>query len=359
MGQEAVGRGMSACAHGGPYSVDNRLVKLDFSSSVNPLGTPVRALRAIVKSARELSPKYPDPECAELRKSLAEYLGLDAEWIVAGNGAVEIIYWFAQAFAGAKVVIPSPTFCEYELASQRAGAPIKFVPLAQFSLESDSVVKEARGADAIYLCNPNNPTGKLATSQIVKILESVQEQTMVLLDECFIELVDNPRSHTLIPRLREFENLVILRSLTKSFGLAGLRVGYACSSPSNIEKLKRHRIPWNVNALAQAAGVAALSDPMHLARARKVISRERKGFRNRLSKLPSFDPLGSDANFFMLNLRNRNSTTFRDRLLRKTGILVRDCSTFNGMDSRHVRIAVRTASENRRLVNSLEAFGSG
>ena len=156
MGQEATGRGMSACAHGGPYSVDNRLVKLDFSSSVNPLGTPVRALRAIVKSARELSPKYPDPECAKLRKSLAEYLGLDAEWIVAGNGAVEIIYWFAQAFAGAKVVIPSPTFCEYELASQRAGAPIKFVPLAQFSLESDSVVKETRGADAIYLCNPKS-----------------------------------------------------------------------------------------------------------------------------------------------------------------------------------------------------------
>src|SRR5687767_2841253 len=129
MVQEIVSRGTSACAHGGMYSVDHRLVKVDHSSNVNPLGTPPRALKPIARYAKDLSSKYPDPECTELRKSLAAYLKLDPDWIIVGNGAVEIIYWFAQAFAGKKVVIPSPTFCEYELASRKSGASVIVVPM--------------------------------------------------------------------------------------------------------------------------------------------------------------------------------------------------------------------------------------
>jgi threonine-phosphate decarboxylase len=352
-------RAMSSCAHGGIYSVDHRKVKLDFSSSVNPLGAPPRALRAIVKNAKDLSSKYPDPESSGLRKSLAKYLKLDEDWIVAGNGAVEIIYWFAQAFSGKKVVIPSPTFCEYELASKKAGASVDIVPMIEFALDSDSVITATRGADALYLCNPNNPTGKLATGQIRKILDGIGKKTMVLLDECFIELAGDGGNSSFVSSLEEYENLVILRSLTKSFALAGLRVGYACASPANIEKLKRHRIPWNVNALAQAAGVAALSDSKHLARSRIAVERERKFLIARLSKIDSFAPVESDVNYFMLNLRGQDSTTFRDELLSKTGILVRDCSTFNGMDAHHVRIAVKTHGENLRLIKALEAFESG
>jgi threonine-phosphate decarboxylase len=350
---------MSACAHGGIYSVDHQKVSLDFSSSVNPLGAPDRALRAVVKCARDLASKYPDPECRELRQSLGGYLELDEDCIVVGNGAVEIIYWFAQAFSGKNVLIPSPTFCEYELVSRRAGSSVKIATMTDFALDSDSIITAAAGADALYLCNPNNPTGKLATGEIRKVLDGIDKKTMILLDECFIELVDDSGKNSFVPSLKHYQNLVILRSLTKSFALAGLRVGYACASPSIIEKLKRHRIPWNVNALAQAAGVAALSDRKHVSKSKKVIAREREFMITRLSKLRSFSPVESDANYFMVKLHGRDSTAFRDELLEKTGILVRDCSTFNGMDRHHVRVAVKTRRENLRLIKALEAFDSG
>lgn len=359
MVQETASSGMSACNHGGMYSVDHKLVKVDCSSSVNPLGAPRRASKAIAKYAKELSSRYPDPECTELRKRLGRYLEIDPSRIVVGNGAVEIIYWFAQAFARKTVVIPAPTFCEYELASRMAGATVRFVPLRQFALDSDLVIREAREADALYLCNPNNPTGLLETQEIERIIDNVDKRTMILLDECFIELVDKTGRNSFVAKLGEFENLIILRSLTKSFGLAGLRVGYACCKPSSMEKLKRHRIPWNVNGLAQAAGTAALSDSRYLARAKKIISRERKFLFDRLSKTSSFVPMQSDANYFMLDIQHRDSTTFRNELLRKTGVLVRDCSTFTGMDRHHVRIAVKTHPENLQLVKSLEGFDSG
>ncbi len=339
--------------------MDHKRVKIDCSSSVNPLGTPQKAIQAIVRGVRTLSQRYPDPECSELKKSLSRYLKVDPDWIIVGNGAMEIIYWFAQAFAGKQVVVPAPTFCEYELASQRAGAAVRFIPLHHFELDSDSIIRNAKGSDAIFLCNPNNPTGMLSTVGIAKIINSVGIHTMILLDECFIELVNDPERNSFVRKINEFKNLVILRSLTKSFGLAGLRLGYAICNPSAAERMKKYRIPWNVNGLAQAAGVAALSDANHLERARAIIARERRFLRSGIGKMKAFAPHDSDANFFMVNLRHRDSTQFRDSLLKKTGVLIRDCSTFTGMDSHHVRIAVKTRKENMILLQALEAFDRG
>jgi threonine-phosphate decarboxylase len=347
---------MSACSHGGVYSVNPRLVRVDCSSSVNPLGTPGKAIAAIQKNAKALVPIYPDPECRELKKSLSRYLHVDQDWISVGNGAVEIIYWFAQAFAKNKAVIPAPTFCEYELASRKAGAEVTFVPLRDFQLDAGEIIEKAKGSDALFLCNPNNPTGTLATREIRKIIEGVDSSTKVLLDECFVELVDDPNSNSMVGRIEEFDNLVILRSLTKSFGLAGLRVGYSICNPALASKLSAGKIPWNVNGLAQAAGVAALADKTHLPRARALVKKERKFLHDKIAKLESFIPLESDANYFLIDLKNKDSTQFRDALLKKTGVLVRDCSTFTGMGSRHVRIAVKSHAENVRLVKALEGF---
>ncbi|MEM3159991.1 MAG: histidinol-phosphate transaminase [Nitrososphaera sp.] len=347
-----------ACSHGGIYSVDHRQVKVDCSSSVNPLGAPKKAIRVIEKGASSLAPVYPDPECTSLRESLARHLGTDAGRIAVGNGAVEIIHWFAQAFAKNRAVIPAPTFCEYELASQRAGANITFVPLApDFRLDAGAVIDAARGADAVFLCNPNNPTGLLATSEIKKIIKGVDSSAMILLDECFIELAD--RAETLVDMVNEHDNLAVLRSLTKSHGLAGLRVGYSVSSPAVVEKLSAFRVPWNVNGLAQAAGVAAVSDRAHVARAAKLVKKERKFIHDRIKKMQSFTPLASDANYFLVKLDGRDSTGFRDQLLKKTGVLVRDCSTFTGMGSQHVRIAVKTHRENLIVLKALERMENG
>ncbi|HEY3094264.1 MAG TPA: histidinol-phosphate transaminase [Nitrososphaera sp.] len=358
MEQEVVSKGMSACSHGGVYSVNPKLVRVDCSSSINPLGTPTKAIAVIQKNAKSLAPMYPDPECRELKKSLSRYLGVNPEWISVGNGAMEIIYWFAQAFAKGRVVIPAPTFCEYELASHKAGAEVVLVPLRNFELDADQMIEKARGAGAVFICNPNNPTGMLATKEIRKVIKGVGSSTKVLLDECFIELVDDPDANSMMSMIKEFDSLVILRSLTKSFGLAGLRVGYNVCNPSLAGNLSANKIPWNVNGLAQAAGVAALADKKHLTRARAIVKKERKFLYDNIGRLKSFWPLKSDANYFLVDLHGRNSTQFRDALLKKTGVLVRDCSTFTGMGSQYIRVAVKTHRENRRLLKALEAFDS-
>lgn len=353
-----ISKGMRTCSHGGIYSVNPRLVKLDCSSSINPLGTPRKAISAIKMNANSLVQKYPDPECRELKKSLSRYLGIDPEWISVGNGAIEVIYWFVcAAFVKGRVVIPAPTFCEYELASQKAGAEVTFVPLHNLELEAGQVIEKARGADAVFLCNPNNPTGILATKQIMKIIENVDSSTRILLDECFIELADNPDANTMIEQISEFDNLVILRSLTKSFGLAGLRVGYGVCNPTLAKKLSANKIPWNVNGLAQVAGVAALLERRrYLSKARALVKKERKFLHDSIGKLQSFRPLRSNSNYFLVHLQGRNSTQFRDKLLKKTGVLVRDCSTFTGMGTQYIRLAVKMHTENILLLKALEAF---
>lgn len=346
-----------ACSHGGIYSVDHRRVRADFSSNVNPLGAPKKALKAIERGSA-LASVYPDPECADLKRSLARYLRTDAGMMVVGNGAVEIIHWFARAFAKRRAVIPAPTFCEYELAAQRAGAETTFVPLGpDFCLDSGAVIDAARGADALFLCNPNNPSGLLATSEIEKIIKSVDSSTMILLDECFIELADE--TETLVRMVPAHDNLVVLRSLTKSHGLAGLRVGYSISSQDVVERLSAFKVPWNVNGLAQVAGVAAISDRTHIAKSVRLIKKEKKFLHDRIMKMQSFAPLASDANFFLVKLDGIDSTEFRDVLLKKTGVLVRDCSTFTGMGSQHVRVAVKTHSENLALLKALERMDDG
>src|SRR3712207_6188882 len=144
---------MVACSHGGIYSVNPCLVRLDCSSSVNPLGAPKKAIAAVKKNSNSLIQTYPDPECRELKKSLSRYLGIDSQWISLGNGAIEIIYWFVYATSvRGRVVIPAPTFCEYEVASQKVGAKVTFVPLHNFEIDADKVIEKARDADAVFLC---------------------------------------------------------------------------------------------------------------------------------------------------------------------------------------------------------------
>ena len=359
MGEEVTrSKTMGACSHGGIYSVNPRLVRLDYSSSINPLGTPKKAIAAVKMSANSLVQTYPDPECRELKKSLSRYLGIDSEWFTLGNGAIEIIYWFAHTTTSVRgrVVIPTPTFCEYEVASQKVGAEVTLVPLNNFDLDADKIIEKARGANAVFLCNPNNPTGMLATKQIMKIIENIDSSTKILLDECFIELADNPEANTMIDQISEFDNLVILRSLTKSFGLAGLRVGYCVCNPTLAKKLSTNKIPWNVNSLAQVAGVAALRERRCLSKARALIKKERRFLHDNIEKLESFHPIRSDSNFFLVHLQGRNSTQFRDRLLKKSGVLVRDCSTFTGMGAQYIRIAIKKHSENILLLKALEAF---
>jgi threonine-phosphate decarboxylase len=351
----------TACSHGGIYSVNPRLVTADFSSNVNPLGISKNALKAIQKSIGKLSSLYPDPECIDLKKGILNYLdiGLKLDCICVGNGATEIIHDFAKAFVRNKVLIPAPTFCEYEIASRRMGANILFIPLKNMTLDTELIIEQAKKQDAIFLCNPNNPTGLLSTNEIKKIVGSIDSSTKVMIDECFIELVEYDghvnQKYSMINKINEFDNLVILRSLTKSFGLAGLRVGYSVCNPGLASKLSANRIAWNVNGVAQMAAIAALKDASHLANARAVIKKERKYMQSKIAKkMQTFTPCKSDVNFFLIHLKNKNSIKVRDSMLIKSGVLVRDCSTFTGMGHGYIRVAVKKHKENLLLLDAME-----
>lgn len=349
-----------SCSHGGVYTVSPRLVRVDFSSNINPIGISRNVLNVLRKNLPKLSSIYPDDENTILKKKIIDYLDgeVSQESLNIGNGATELIYNFVRAFVRNQVVIPYPTFCEYELASRKMGAKIKHVPLKEWQLDVDRILEKTKNSDAIFLCNPNNPTGLFSYDLIEKLVKKIDRSIKILIDESFIEFVDE-RKHprTFIEKINEFQNVVVLRSLTKSFGLAGLRLGYCVSHPSIGKKISHNKITWNINGLAQMAGITALENLSHIRRARKIIKTEREFMYASINhKLSSFSAIESDVNFYLIRLRIGRSKQIRDLLLEKNGILVRDCSDFKGMNDKYIRVAVRNRSENLALLDSLESL---
>jgi threonine-phosphate decarboxylase len=352
----------TSCFHGGIYSVNPKLVKVDFSSNVNPLGISNRVLTSLTRHLSSISSSYPDPGCIELKKKILNYLDseLSSECICVGNGATEIIHDFARSFVRKKALIPAPTFCEYEVASNRLGADVALVPLKNMRLDPDSLIEKSKKQDAIFLCNPNNPTGLVGASEIKKVIERLDNSTKVLIDESFIEMVDEgKKAYTFIDKVKEFDNLVVLRSFTKSFALAGLRIGYCVSNPKLAKKIAAKHISWNVNGVAQMAAIVALKDVKRIAKARELVQKERTFMYNYINgKLENFAACGSDANYFLIHLKSGHSKKIRDLILARSGILVRDCSTFYGMGSRYIRVAVKIHDQNLLLLNALQSLDS-
>jgi threonine-phosphate decarboxylase len=353
---------LDSCSHGGIYSIKNPLqVKIDFSSNINPLGISRQVLKEIKKRIKQISHVYPDSNCNLLKKSIAEYVehGIDKEWISVGNGATEIIHNFVRAVSLSNSIIISPTFCEYELASKRCKMKINFIPLSKkLQIQTDTVIEKSKKINSntlIFICNPNNPTGLVNTQMIEKILSSIDPSKVILLiDESFIEFLNDIERESLMSKIKEYKNLAILRSMTKSYGLAGLRLGYLVANPHLIQKLKPFQIPWSVNGIAQIAGIAALNDQDHVIRAKKIIQRERSYMYKKINNKENHaNALRSDVNFFLIKLKNINSITYQKILLNCHGIYVRDCSSFRGMSSDFIRVAVRTHKDNVILLKAI------
>jgi threonine-phosphate decarboxylase len=331
---------------------------LDFSSSVNPLGPSKQAVDAAKKAFSQIA-AYPDSNSNELRQVISSHYGISKGNVVVGNGSTELIYLFAEVFMkkGDKAVMPSPTFGEYESAVRKTGETPKFVKLNKtFNIDVEAFKREITDSKLVFLCNPNNPTSKLICQETLKdILDTALDNgTLVFLDEDFLEFVENEKNLTMIGKINQYPNLFILRSFTKIFGLTGLRVGYGIANEEIISVLSCAKIPWNVNCLAQAAAVAALKDEEHLRVTRELIKKEKVWLKSELGKFGAFKFSEPDANFFFINIRQSGftATELKNKVL-KQGILIRDCTSFKGLDEVYVRVAVKTRVENERLI---EAF---
>jgi L-threonine-O-3-phosphate decarboxylase len=359
-------KNLKPCAHGGEIldaagkSGFRREEILDFSSSVNPLGPSEKALEAAKNSFKEIA-TYPDSNSNELRQAIADHFdGLSKTNVIVGNGSTELMYLFAEAFMkkGDTAVIPAPTFGEYESAVRKTGETPKFVRLDKnFNVDADVFAREMVGAKIVFLCNPNNPTSILIPTETLKgiIEEALAQDSLVFLDEDFLEFVENEKALSMINKIKAYPNLFILRSFTKIFGLTGLRVGYGIASEEIINVLLCAKIPWNVNCLAQAAAVAALKDEEHLRVTRELIKNEKAFLSTELEKIKSFKVFPPDANFFFIDIRKSGLTAaeLKNKLLRQ-GILIRDCTSFRGLDEYFIRVAVKTRVENERLIEALK-----
>ena len=270
------------------------------------------------------------------------------------------MYLFAEAFLkkGETALIPAPTFGEYESAVRKTGETPKFFKLGKnLYVDSEAFKTEISGAKIIFLCNPNNPTSMLIPKEtLTDIIEiALEHDSFVFLDEDFLEFVEDEKALTMIGKINTYPNLFILRSFTKIFGLTGLRVGYGIANEEIINVLSCAKIPWNVNCLAQAAAVAALKDEEHLKFTRELIKKEKAWLNAELGKFGSFKFSTPDANFFFINIRKSGLTAsqLKSKML-KQGILIRDCTSFKGLDEFYVRIAVKTQEENERLIEALK-----
>ncbi len=332
---------------------------LDFSSSVNPLGPSKKALAATEAAFRYI-PAYPDSNSTQLREVIANhYSGVTKDNIVVGNGSTELMYLFAEAFLkrGEKALMPAPTFGEYESAVRKTGESVKFVRLgSSFQVEAEAFKSAMAGCKLLFLCNPNSPTSKLIPqTTLTELLETALAQDiLVFLDEDFLEFVDDEKTLSMIPKIGKYPNLFVLRSFTKIFGLTGLRVGYGITSKDIADVLLCAKIPWNVNCLAQAAAVAAVEDQEHLQVTWELIKKEKAWLQQELGAIKSFSFSPPDANFFFIDIRETGLTAnaLKHRML-KQGILIRDCSSFVGLNEFYIRVAVKTHEENQCLI---EAF---
>ncbi|MBU2559333.1 threonine-phosphate decarboxylase CobD [archaeon] len=335
---------MKKPAHGG--DVWSQEVETDFSSNVNPLGPPERVKEALIGAIDDIH-HYPDIDAAELKAAISKYVGTSPENITLGNGSTELIKNFCEQFArGGNVVIPIPTFSEYEYFARLNGSEVRHA-----LLETKKIIESIdRNTSAVFLCNPNNPTGTLFDEREIETLikAALDASALVFLDEAYIEFSE---SKSFADRACEFENLVVLRSLTKFFSLAGLRIGYACAAKELIDAMERARVPWNVNTLAQVAGIESLKDTKFIDTSKEFIKKEREFMSSELSKFLKVEK--THANFFLIDLDGKiTSGELKGRLLKK-GMLVRDCSTFAGLDDNFIRVCIRRHDENAKLIEEL------
>ncbi len=324
---------------------------IDFSVCLNPF--PLPGIKRAVSRA-EIG-QYPDSEATVFRQRLAEKLGTSVENVLAGSGTTELIRLIALAYfrPGDRVLIPQPTFSEYEVACRISGAEPVLQPRMKaadaFSLDTEETADLARKyrPRAIFICNPNNPTGRYLSREKIEALLEAAGESLLVLDEAYISFIDDAWPAI---GLAKRENVVVLRSMTKDYALAGLRLGYALAHREVIANLRRVRPPWNVNVFAQEAGLAALSSAGHLEKSRRKIQEAREFLVAELERL-GLKALPAETHFFLVKAGDAGA--FRRALLRD-GILVRDCASF-GLPG-YVRISPRTLPECRKLINAIHRW---
>lgn len=323
------------------------------ASNENPLGPSRKALEAVQKALPALH-RYPDGSCFYLVKKLAEHLKVAPDQLIVGNGSDEIITLAVRAFVepDEEIVIAHPTFLIYKIAGQLAGARVRTVPMTDFRYDLGSMRKAVTPkTKLVFIANPDNPTGSYVTkAEVEAFLEGLSSDTIVFFDEAYAELADVPDYPDTRPLLAK-RPVIIARTFSKAYGLAGLRVGFCMAPKELIETMNRVREPFNVNSLAQVAAMAALEDTQHLEATRRLLREEKRKLSGALREM-GFSCVPSATNFILFHAGPK-AGELAQALLEK-GIIVRHMQAWDLPD--YLRVTAGLAGENDAFIQELKAL---
>lgn len=331
------------------------IIKL--ASNENPLGPSPLAIKALEGELRALN-LYPDANCYLLKQKIAQHMEVIPQSVLIGNGSDELLRLIAQTFINQddEVILARPTFSEYEFTAKIMGARCIRVPLENYKYDLKGMLAAISGkTKIIYLCNPNNPTGTFLTADETELLlQEVPGSLLVVFDEAYIEYADDKKVKSALRYLKGKKNIIILRTLSKLYGLAGLRVGYAVTHPEIAAAVRRTAEPFSVNSLAQAAATAALDDVEHVKNTLE-LNRQGKEYLYKEFDLMGLDYVPTQANFIWVDTGREAETVFEPLL--KMGVIIREGSVFGY--PRHIRVTIGDTGQNFRFIAALKTVLRG
>lgn len=348
----------SACCHGGDVYTKRKMKyankMIDFSANINPLGMQQEVKNAIIDNIDKYE-CYPDPLCRELRTKIAEVENTNKDNILCGNGAADIIFKLALGLKPKKALLLAPTFSEYEQALKTVDCKFKYYNIKE---ENDFNIKEevlnciTNELDIMFVCNPNNPTGVVTKKALMeKILDKCKSRNVTLVvDECFIDFVENEENYSISSMIENYDNLVIIKAFTKIYAMAGIRLGYMmCSNNDIIKKANNSSQSWSVSTVASKCGVAALSLDGHIEKTKQLISENRDYLVKKLNEM-GIKTYNSKTNYILFYYDDNMLV----KKLEQYGLLIRDCSNYHNLIQGFYRIAVKSKEDNQYLIECLK-----
>ena len=334
--------------HGGDVYGGTR-PRVDFSVNVNPLGMPAQVVEAL-SPVPAADARYPDPACRALRSALAKHFSISEENILCGNGSADLLMRICAALQPKNVLLPAPTFSEYARCVRLFGGTVKEYPLSEidgFAITESFLQAVTPDTDMVFLCHPNNPTGRLCPPELVaKLADRCRDTgTYLVVDECFLPFTDGVSA---LPLLAEHPKLLILRAFTKIYAMAGLRLGVLLGNNALLARIAPYGAQWSVSTVAQRCGVAALTNEGWIPQTRQFIRIERQRMTAAFAAC-GLTVYPSDANFLLLRAPIPLVEPLQQR-----GLWVRKCTNFTGLDDRFIRVGIQKPAENDCLLHSIQ-----
>ena len=326
---------------------------IDFSSNINPKVVP--NLEKYILEGLEKSKTYPDINYTKLRQNIGAYINIKPEYIIPGNGATEIIYLLMKNIKK-RLAILNPTFSEYERGARLNNLEIINFVLNEndeFSVNLMEIEENIESFDSLFICNPHNPNGKIKNiEELLQLL--VKHNKLLIVDETFMEFVYEEENYSLVKYINKYDNIFIIKAVTKFFGMPGLRLGYGVTSNKElIEGIYKYKEPWTINSFADTLSNYIFNDKEYISSSKEYYLKERNYMISSLRKIKNMKVYNTDTNFILIKLENIKAENLKTELFKEHNILIRDASNFIGLDDKYIRIAIKSHEENEMILKAL------